>query len=79
MDYTIWLEILHYITFSCPQLTLSQIHRVVDENGFYRSLCYNSILQLIAHSSTHFPTKNATYVPCMPNNKYTNIFHVQLY
>ena len=27
-----------------------------DENGFYRSLCYNSILQLITHSSTHFPT-----------------------
>ena len=56
MDQAIWLGIWHSITFPCSQISLSQIHRVGDGNGFYRSLCYNSILQLIAHSSTHFPT-----------------------
>ena len=56
IDYAIWFGIWHFITFSSSQINLSQIHRVGDGNEFYRSLCYNSILQLIAHSSTHFPT-----------------------
>jgi hypothetical protein len=51
-----WLGVWYSITFPSSQISLSQIHRVWDGNGFYRSLCYNSILQLIAHSSTHFFT-----------------------
>jgi hypothetical protein len=82
MDKTILLGIWHSITFSISQISLSQIHRVRDGNGFYRSLCYNFILQLIAHSFNSLPyIRNATYkyVPCMPNNKFTNIFYIQLY
>jgi hypothetical protein len=44
------------MTFLSSQISLSQIHRVGDANGFYRSQCYNSTLQLITHSSTHFTT-----------------------
>ena len=56
IDYAIWFEIWHSITFPSSQINLSQIHSVKDGNGFYRSLCYNSILQLIPHSLTHFLT-----------------------
>ena len=44
------------LIFPSSQISLSQIHRVGDGNGLYRSLYCNSILQLIAHSSTHFST-----------------------
>ena len=76
------IGIWHFITFQSSQINLSQIHRVGDGNRLYRSLCYNSILQLIAHSSTHFPKIKIQHISmslvCL-NNKYTNIFYIQLY
>jgi hypothetical protein len=45
------------LEFDIPQL--SKIHKVKDENLFYRSSCYVSTLQLMACGSLPY-SKNAT-------------------
>jgi hypothetical protein len=53
---TIWFGIWHSTTFLNSHINISQIHRMGDKNWFYISSCYIFTLQLIACSSTRFPT-----------------------